>query len=206
MTTISITDKNGTKTATINDGADGGAGSVSWNDLTDRPFGEKMYYEWTESAEYTETVPAPEAAPFAQMEKISNESPEPEFFIGKTCFVEYEGDTDVISTSFQIPADKVSNPENGYYFVECIRPSQYVSVSILVSTSDSANFMGLTLSKGIWVMGGVNKSLFGIAPLAITISGISPIDEKFIPDTVARTADVQTMIDTALGVIENGTY
>lgn len=39
-----------------------------------------------------------------------------------------------------------------------------------------------------------------------------PLDEKYIPDTIARTADVPTddhinsIVDTKLGVIENGTY
>ncbi len=32
------------------------------------------------------------------------------------------------------------------------------------------------------------------------------LDEKYIPDTIARKTDVQTMIDSALGVIENGSY
>ena len=40
----------------------------------------------------------------------------------------------------------------------------------------------------------------------VSTQGIKTLDEKYIPHTIARTADVQTMIDTALGVIENGTY
>ena len=33
-----------------------------------------------------------------------------------------------------------------------------------------------------------------------------PMSEEFIPDTIARVSDIETMIQTQLGVIENGTY
>ena len=185
-----------------------GGGVPSWNDLTDKPFGGGVLYEWKESTVYTETVTTPDGAPFEMFEKISTDVPGYEFLIGKTCSVEYEDDTGVAYATKYITADEIAidTIADGYYMLECLRPSEYVSVTLLFCMSDSVNFMGLTLSKGVWAMGGINKSAFGVAPLVITITDVSCIDEKYIPDTIARTADVQTMIDNSLGVIENGTY
>ena len=187
---------------------EGGSGVNSWNDLTDKPFGDGVLYEWKESTVYTETVTPPYGAPFELIEKISTDVPGYEFLINKTCSVEYEDDTGVAYATKYITADEIAidTIADGYYMLECLRPSEYVSVTLLFCMSDSVNFMGLTLSKGVWAMGGANKSAFGVATLVITVTDVSCIDEKYIPDTIARTADVQTMINNSLGVIENGTY
>ena len=42
--------------------------------------------------------------------------------------------------------------------------------------------------------------------LNVMVEDIIPLDEKYIPDTIARVADIQTLIDNSLGVIENGSY
>lgn len=184
-----------------------GGGVTSWNDLEDKPFGGGVLYEWKESTVYTETVTTPDGVPFELIEKISTDVPGYEFLINKTCSVEYEDDTGVAYATKYITADEIAidTIADGYYMLECLRPSEYVSVTLLFCMSDSVNFMGLTLSKGVWAMGGINKSAFGVAPLVITITDVSCIDEKYIPDTIARTADVQTMIDNAIGGTGGGT-
>jgi len=63
---------------------------------------------------------------------------------------------------------------------------------------------------------GILYSLDGTTPTELKVHGapevIVPIAEKYIPDSIARTADIPTdehingLINTALGVIENGTY
>lgn len=50
------------------------------------------------------------------------------------------------------------------------------------------------------------------APTTMTMSvdglyaDVHKLDEKYLTETIARISDVEEMIDTALGVIENGTY
>ena len=65
---------------------EGGSGVSSWNDLTDKPFGETVLYSWDEQNEYTEAVSIPEdmGAPGARFVKISDDAPDSSFFIGKT--------------------------------------------------------------------------------------------------------------------------
>ena len=185
VTTISITDKNGTKTATINDGADGGAGSVSWNDLTDRPFGEKMYYEWNKDTVYQESI----STNAGTMVKISDDAPEMSSFLGEKI--------DIVTTE-----DTLSDTITEEYFYSWNDEVYTIGETIIVAQADSfVEELDATFTKGIWHVSGndyvVSTRISG---------GVKCLDEEFIPDTIARTADVQTMIDTALGVIENGTY
>ena len=182
--------------------------SGSWYDLKDKPFGEtRIFYKWSETAEFPESVAMDPGCPFARLDKISSDCPDPAFFVGKSCLIDYEDQAANVSTSRDITAQDISQEGlSGAYCVACIRPAPDVCVSLLVCTDEFTSYMGKTLTRGIWAMGGMDKSVFGIRPIAIGIAGFTTIQEAFIPDTIPRITDVQNMINAALGVVENGTY
>ena len=77
---------------------------------------------------------------------------------------------------------------------------------VMVITATTA--MGdMTFEPGVWFYYVVADPDY---PSSVTYAGqietIQHLDEKYIPDTIARVAEVETMINEALGVIENGTY
>ena len=76
---------------------------------------------------------------------------------------------------------------------------------LYVIPSDNITFNGLVFpSAGCYAMHVPSSGRF--VSLTYGSTTIKTLDEKFIPDTIARVKDVTTMINEALGAIENGTY
>ena len=79
----------------------------------------------------------------------------------------------------------VNTGENSAVVVECHSNTDtfYVHIIFKTPTSDIPKFKLDALTESIMTL-----------------------DEKYIPDTIARVSDIQTLIDNSLGVIENGSY
>ena len=153
-----------------------GSPVTSWNDLTDKPFGdERKIYEWVAGKEYL-TV--------GESVKLSDDTPDKSAFIGGKIGFEaiFEGET----RYQEIPIE-----EEGIY--EPAPGAFVVMEAIIVVTADSFENDGLT--KGIWSVD-FSQLDAPFARVSITINGsLKTIEDKFIPDTIARIEDVQTMID-----------
>ena len=79
-----------------------------------------------------------------------------------------------------------------------------VDIMVVKETTTLNNGAGtFTLSPGLWVSYSQTKSFYVSSLSYITAEEVvQPLDEKYIPDTIARISDIEAM----LGVIENGTY
>ena len=157
--------------------AGGGSGdgfSGSWNDLTDKPFGEVTYVVLDSDTEYLEVVEYQEGTNFL---KFSNDAPEKDFFIGKTLML-----TQLVD-GVETDVEGVVEPQyiaegDGFYSIEGF---------IIVVTADSATLEGVTLTRGCWFYPPMEELVRISIP-----SGESQLDDRLIPDTIARTADFVT--------------
>lgn len=168
----------------------GGTGGVSsWNDLTDKPFGEDVICEWNKGAEYQETVQGTYGATFV---KISDNAPEMASLLGKTIYLE----TTNGNASYPLDESKLEVQGDAMYAIFSM------AVVVLYDFYDNEN--GVQFTKGIWY---IDDNMFGgiINTMRIT-GGVKCLEEQYIPATIARVDEVQTMIDTALGVIANDAY
>lgn len=170
-----------------------GGGVTSWNDLTDKPFGEGVLYEWNKDTEYTEMFETPWASgDSVRFVKISVDTPDADYFVGKTLKITYT-DERPVATQVLDSSHFIDSPQQ-----------LFIAMTIVVLYEDGTDENGNPLTKGVWCMDGTYSIAAGTE--SIQILGLTTLDEKYIPDTIARTADVQTMIDNAMGVIENASY
>ena len=92
----------------------------------------------------------------------------------------------------------------------------YVAGLFVVVTADSAEYHGLTLTKGVWCSNITFDDKDPLddsvpAPVCTLIAEIlrsegKPLHDLSIPENIARWGEVLNLIDEKLGVIENGTY
>lgn len=176
-----------------------GGGVTSWNDLTDKPFGdEKVYYEWNRNTEYTEKEPLYDGTEVSgYMVKLSNDTPTSDFFIGKygkAVFDGQEGDPTPITEEFLVIG-------SNFYLV-----AEFIAVALDTVTEFEINGTSATLTKGVWCM---DLSDSPIESLKI-IDPATPIPEKFIPDTIARVSQIpeipESLVQSVNGIKpdENG--
>ena len=170
--------------AAINEAAKSGGsdGVTSWNDLNDKPFGDSPCYEWIAGEEYAEKVSAEKVSSgeytFA---KISNDAPELSSVIGGMFFMAAVAEGEEHTQSFEVNENTAEQSDGSWN----------VSDFFFVVTADSfvldrdALVTQVTLSRGIWVI-----EVPGMTHIKMTVEGIKTIDEKYIPDTIARTSDV----------------
>lgn len=159
--------------------APGGGGVSSWNDLTDKPFGdEKVYYEWNKDTEYAEKAPVYNGTEVSRyVVKLSNDTPTSDFFIGKYARMVWEGqesDPTPITEEFLVIG-------SNFYNV-----AEFIVVALDTVTEFEINGTSATLTKGVWCM---DLSDSPIESLKI-IDPATPIPEKFIPDTIARVSQI----------------
>ena len=130
--------------------------------------------------------------------KISDDAPTKEELLSATLHLAMPGNsiTGAITEENLI----IFSVENGDSF-------NYTEINgILVVNYDS-----IPIGEGVYNEPGtyfMNDSAEVITEASITYGSttIKTLDEKFIPDTIARVKDVTTMINEALGAIENGSY
>lgn len=179
-------------------------GSVSWDDITGKPFGEEVvYYAWDKDTEYETSIDASPNQFATKVVKLSDESQDSSFFFGKTfsCSAINNGEDMKIYTT--ITEDHI---------VQLAEEIYVVLESAIVVTADSAVYGDVTLTRGVWAIGGYLET----SPIQFLwwkiLDPVTQLDESFIPDTIARVSDIPTdeqinaLIDAKLGVIENGSY
>lgn len=173
--------------------APGGGGVTSWNDLTDKPFSdEKVYYEWNRNTEYTEKAPV-----YAGTEvhhyvvKLSDDTPTPDFFIGKYARMVWEGqegDPEPITEEFLVIGSN------------CYLVAEFIAVALDTVTEFEIGGTSATLTKGVWCM---DLSDSPIESLKI-IDPATPIPETLIPDTIARVSQIPKIPESLVQSV-NGT-
>lgn len=146
------------------------------------------YYQWDDNVVYDEVVVAPEGQSFTGYAKISNDTPESSFFVDKYVYmIGYERGI-FKSDWVQVRSDYIT-AFDGYYSI---------LNTLFVVTADTVDVNGVTLTKGIWVTDGQDKSQGAyIMKMRFTDSN-KIISETVIPDTIARKSDISDSISTPI--------
>lgn len=157
-------------------------GVTSWNDLTDKPFGdEKVYYEWNRNTEYTDVAPLYDGTEVAgYIVKLSDDTPDPDFFIGKY-WKAGMGETEQVV----LITEKVMMIGDDLYFI-----ADSFIVSLKTQEIVSGELRG-TLTPGVWCPD------FNEMPFIYSVKVFDPgkpIPENLIPDTIARVSGVESML------------
>lgn len=151
--------------------------SGSWNDLTDRPFGEEISPEQTITYDgsldgYVYVEVEPEMAPGQYYVKLSESTPEPEVFIGTTAKIYHNGNIQEIPVS----PDNLINASGAFIIGEAF---------ILIPESGVWG-----LSAGIWGITQITDGEAMVYSAELTVPGttvIHTIDPKYLPDSVKLT-------------------
>lgn len=151
-------------------GGSSGGGVTSWNDLTDKPFGETVLYEYDKDKEYTDVLDDPDIDKLIYV-KISDETPNETFFVGKTLKIEHSDGT---------PSDMITLTDD-YIFAADGMIRVLPALIVIFTEFDFGDEK--TLSPGIWVM--VERT----NPYSIQLCDVNAINEGYIPDTIARVSD-----------------
>lgn len=146
--------------------------SGSWNDLSDKPFGEleSKTYVYDDTLEYEE----PHTGLRFRLLKISDDVLQKSDVIGGELTFIWDGEetTDIIVDEYILEDERC---------VDCYE----ILGAIVVATSENSTFEYLPLTPGIWLS---NRPFCRKAIL--TTPSIKTLDEKFIPDTIARVSDI----------------
>lgn len=167
-----------------NNGGSTSGGVTSWNDLADKPFYPPViYYEWNEETVYDTTIALPDGGYAMQLAKISDDTPTSDFFIGKYVYAKALYNDEVQSMEQIISSNMISVFSEEVYSIG--------NGMLYVVLADSVDLEGLTLTKGMWCMDGWDSSS-GMAYLNLKFKEQGKmIDESVIPDTIARTSDIE---------------
>lgn len=164
----------------------------------------KVIYKWNEETTYDDFVELPDGAYANLMEKISDDTPSTDFFIGKIFYTRAKlSGKKIQEIERVITSDNIQILDNMYVVYNYI----YI---VLADNSD----LGFALTKGIWCMGDYDDSQINVYELTISENYRNMIDEVVIPDTIARVADIpeaQTQVqsdwtqtdETAVDFIKN---
>lgn len=146
------------------------------------------YYQWDDNVVYDEVVVAPEGQSFTGYAKISNDTPESSFFVGKYVYIiGYE--RGIAKSDWAQVRSAHITAFDGYYSI---------LNTLFVVTADTVDVNGVTLTKGIWVEDGQDKSQGAyIMKMRFTDSN-KIISETVIPDTIARKSDISDSISTPI--------
>ena len=126
------------------------------------------------------TEGVPENSGITGYVKLSDEVIDSDFFIGKNIFlrsVDGRYMQEVIDESYIASND-------GWYII---------SACLLVVTADYSTSSGITLTKGVWMPDGFDPSFEGAISEMKIYDPIAQLDEQFIPDTIARKSDLETI-------------
>lgn len=163
-------------------------GTSSWNDLKDKPFGEEV----TRKALFDEIIPVD--FPGGGGMYAPNYA---EFVVGETYNVTYDGISHVLVA--QTVKELGSNYEEREYI-------GIGNASLFESELETYENTGEPFFIYCRKSGQYNIKLndFGVehsVKIEIVSTSVKPLDPKFLPDD-----HINNLINTALGVIENGTY
>lgn len=190
---VTITDKEGEKTFDVMDGKDvqgGGGGVTSWNDLTGKPFGEQEDYIelWAETSFNSSSykiMPAPSIA----------------FKEGDICRYTYD------NSVYETQIIKHPDSEGGYWL---IGGNPYVVIGSLPDNGQPVAFHYYSRNKTYFVEARSKTSGIHTFSAGKLETVTKPLDEKYIPDTIARSSEIPSLngyateqyVDDAIANIE----
>ena len=150
-----------------------GGGVTSWNDLTDKPFGEfdwSIEWDGTPTDEFFDVTDTMGAILYKVGESKTKEE-----LIGATC--KYNTFEPVETIEYTIASSDIMDTDSENCFVIFHNGIDGIAVSVLID--GSYNFMGInfTLTKGIWFVKSSNYT-----PIYLGGKEIKQIAPKFIPN------------------------
>ena len=164
----------------VGTGSGSGGGVSSWNDLTDKPFyelNETVMVQWDYSAEGRETT-TPEGVDIT-IAKISND------------IVDYSTVTSAYMEISYVDGSTVKKDISRAYVVHDggLTAISYGFDALYLVPDGGVESQGMALTGGIWAI--VNKEDNAVSVTHVfNCSSMKPLDEKFIPDTIARKTDL----------------
>lgn len=186
----------------------GGGGVSSWNDLEDKPFDSSvadgevtLTFDGNVAGRDYIHIPGDASTQEQYYVKMSGDTPSKESFYGTTAYYVSNG----VESSVELT--------EGYMSTNCIVQEgmgftlMLGGVAVVMVITATFTMGDMTFEPGVWFHYVVADPDY---PSSVTYAGqvetIQHLDEKYIPDTIARVTEVECMINNALGVIENGTY
>jgi hypothetical protein len=190
---LTITDKDGEKTFDVMDGVGGAGGGVtSWNDLEDRPFGEGEKIEWEKVTDGSNS----QTGSITKIDII----PKPLLTLtpGKTyklvVYAAMSGSRETIGV-----ASKSTNIATGYnsYAIGSVDDAVRLTASAFVDEKITA--FTIELAEPIQSFMGVLVTIYEEK------REVKPLDEKYIPSTIARKNDIPEIpeVPTKVSKLEN---
>ena len=159
----------------------GGSGVSSWNDLTDKPFYEEWSHIIINKPELDESFSIIEEETPITFYKISNLKPTKEEIV-ECLFTSEDGETVEITEDYFAP-------EGWFIGMIGFEPGVFVVYDQRVVVNPSGLDYTVTFpSTGIWIE---EKVYDNFSSLEYDGWNIHPLDEKFIPDSIARKYDVK---------------
>ena len=170
----------------------GSSGSVSWNDITDKPFYEAptlIEYDWQN--EYTDLVAMPEGGWCAYLAKISDAGYTIEDLVGKTLSVTMAQLGQEVSQNVELTENTFSPlSENTFMISEFV----FVVNEDSFSLEDTLG-IPIVLTRGVWGMHGwAEDSQLIIKHLAILAGEGKPISDDLLPENVVKAVGAPTNI------------
>lgn len=162
----------------------GGSGVSSWNDLTDKPFYEEWSHIIINKPELDESFSIIEEETPTTFYKISNLKPTKEEIVG-CLFTSEDGKTVEITEDYFSPEDQIVGMigfEPGVFVVYDQR--------VIINHSSSSAYTMTFPSTGIWI---IDEEYDIFSSLEYDGWNIQPLDEKFIPNSIARKSDIKNI-------------
>lgn len=184
------------------------SGASSWNDLTDKPFGEDLveFIEWDGSTEGRAqgTVPGLSGALFNISDVVITDAAD---LVGSVVTI-VDNNTGELDSEYTLTANDVRG-QMGMLMVTSFGSDPSFPVAMIIAPQDDFNIelspgVSLNLPKKGFYTARANSAGedldFRLSKLTFAnpIGEIKKIDEKYLPDTVATKSDIQTYIDNAI--------
>jgi hypothetical protein len=136
-----------------------------------------VYYEWNRNTEYAEKAPVYDGTEVAgYMVKLSNDTPTPDFFVGKYAKLVIDGQE---GDPIQITKDAIVIGEDMYTLAE-------IFIVVTKTMEITINEMHGTLTEGVWIPDLSDSPIESVKILDPAM----PIPETLIPDTIARVSQI----------------
>ena len=160
----------------------GGSGVSSWNDLTDKPFYEEWGHVTINKPEIIESFSIMEGETPVTFCKISNLKPTKEELVG-CLFTSEDGETVEITEDYFAPEDQ-------FIGMISFEPGMFVVYNqrVIINPSSSSEHTVTFPSTGIWIVG---QGYDNFSSLEYDGWNVHPLDEKFIPDSIARKSNIK---------------
>ena len=170
----------------------GSGGSVSWNDILDRPFYEAptlFEYDWQN--EYTDLVAMPEGGFSSYLAKISDTGYTIEDLVGKTLSVTMAQLGQEVSQNVELTENTFSPLSENTFMI-----SEFVFVVNEDSFSLEATLgIPVVLTRGVWGLHGwAEDSKLIVKHLAVLAGEGKPIPDDLLPESVVKSVGAQTDI------------